>query len=79
MKLQDDYPKDYIKKNFRSIQMWGLIGPSWHITFLIISFLFNHPEWLFTYSIVFGNIWLIFMLIFQHKINLGIKSHGLAI
>ena len=66
-------PKDYIQKNFRSIQMWGLIGPAWHITFLIISFLFNHPEWLFSYSIIFGNIWLVIMLIIQQRINHGLS------
>lgn len=67
-------PKDYIEKNFRSIQMWGMIGPAWHITFLIVSFLFNHPEWLFFYSIIFGNFWLVFMLVFQQRINHGLKS-----
>lgn len=71
-------PKDYIEKNFRSIQMWGLIGPAWHITFLILSFLFNHPEWLFAYSIVFGNIWLVFMLVFQQRINHGLKSQRMV-
>lgn len=71
-------PKDYIEKNYLSIQLWGLIGPAWHITFLILSFLFNHPEWLFFYSIVFGNIWLVFMLVYQQRINQGIKTQRLV-
>lgn len=66
--------QDYIKKNYRTIQMWGMIGPAWHITFLIVSFLFNHPEWLFCYSIVFGNLWLILMLFIQHKNNHCLKT-----
>ncbi len=61
--------QEYVKKNFRSIQMWGLIGPAWHITFLILAFLFNHAEWLFAYAIIFGNFWMLFMLFYQHKLN----------
>lgn len=61
--------QEYTKKNFRAIQMWGLIGPGWHITFLILAFLFNHPEWLFAYAIIFGNFWMLFMLFYQHKLN----------
>jgi hypothetical protein len=70
--------KEYTKKNFRSIQMWGLIGPAWHITFLILAFLFNHPEWLFAYAIIFGNIWMIFMLVVQQRINQGLRSERLV-
>jgi phosphatidylglycerophosphate synthase len=66
--------KEYIQKNFRAIQMWGFIGPAWHITFLIAAFLFNRPEWLFIYSIIFGNIWLVFMLIYQQKLNSGLSK-----
>lgn len=66
--------EDYVKSNFRSIQLWGLIGPAWHITFLVLAFLFNHPEWLFAYAIVFGNIWMLLMLAYQNRINHGLKT-----
>lgn len=70
--------QEYTKRNFRSIQMWGLIGPAWHITFLILAFLFNHPEWLFGYAIIFGNIWLLFMLVVQRRINQSLVSPRLV-
>ena len=70
--------QDYIKKNYRMIQLWGLIGPAWHITFLILAFLFNHPEWLFGYAIVFGNLWMLFLLVIQQKINQGLKSQRIV-
>ena len=66
--------QDYIKKNYRMIQLWGVIGPAWHITFLILAFLFNRPEWLFFYAIIFGNIWMLILLVVQQKINQGLKS-----
>lgn len=61
--------KDYVEKNFRAIQLWGLIGPAWHIAVLILAFLINVPEVLFIYAIIFANIWLIGMLFYQNKIN----------
>lgn len=70
--------KEYIKNNSRSIQMWGLIGPAWHITFLILAFLFNHPEWLFGYALIFGNIWMLLMLVVQQRINQGLKAERLV-
>ncbi len=60
--------RKYIEKNYRVIQMWGLIGPAWHIIFLILAFLFNRPEWLFGYAIIFGNFWLVVMFLYQQKI-----------
>lgn len=60
--------KDYIKNNYRAIQMWGLIGPAWHIMLLILAFMFDKPEWLFGYSIIFANTWLVIMLMYQQKI-----------
>lgn len=59
---------DYIEKNYRSIQLWGFIGPAWHITFLIFALLVGRPEILFIYSIIFGNFWVLVMMIYQNKI-----------
>lgn len=61
--------KDYVKMNYRTIQLWGLIGPAWHIAFLILAFLFHRPTWFFSYAIIFGNIWLLIMFIYQQKIH----------
>lgn len=61
--------KEYVERNFKAIQFWGLIGPAWHITFLVAAFLFNAPVILFAYSIVFANIWLVGMFFYQKKIN----------
>lgn len=61
--------KEYVEKNYRVIQMWGVIGPAWHITMLIVSFLLNKPEILFIYAILFANLWLVGMLFYQNKIN----------
>lgn len=60
--------KKYVETNYRAIQLWGLIGPAWHIMFLILAFLFDKPEWLFGYAIIFANAWLVIMLMYQHKI-----------
>lgn len=66
--------KNYIEKNYRAIQLWGLIGPAWHIAFLIFALLFDRPEWLFGYAIIFGNTWLVIMLIYQQKIYRHLES-----
>jgi hypothetical protein len=60
---------DYVKINHRSIQLWGFIGPAWHIAFLIMAFALNSPKLLFGYAIIFGNIWLIGMLIYQQRLT----------
>ena len=65
---------DYIQKNYLSIQLWGMIGPAWHIFFLILGLFFNQPIWLFLYSIAFGNLWLIFMFLYQQTIYAKIKK-----
>jgi len=61
--------KLYVEKNYRAIQLWGLIGPAWHIFFLVGAFLLGRPEILFIYSILFANLWMILMLLYQNKIN----------
>lgn len=68
----------YVEKNYRAIQLWGVIGPAWHILFLIIAFLVNKPEVLFSYAIIFANIWMLAMLVYQRKINSELKVEALA-
>jgi phosphatidylglycerophosphate synthase len=66
--------KDYVEKNYLAISLWGMIGPAWHILFLILAFLFNEPNLLFLYAIVFGNIWMIIIYLYQKNIYKKIKK-----
>jgi hypothetical protein len=68
--------KDYVAKNSLAIRLWGVVGPAWHITFLILALLVERPEILFFYSIIFGNIWVIGMYFYQQKINQSLNSVG---
>lgn len=62
-------PHEYCQRNLHTLRMWSAIGPAVHITVLIIAFLFNIPHLLYFYSIIFGNLWLLIMLLYQTKIN----------
>jgi len=62
-------PIDYCERNLQSLRMWSVIGPAVHIAVLILAFLFNAPLTLFIYSIIFGNLWLLMMYLYQTKIN----------
>lgn len=66
-------PKEYLKNNLKTLRMWGIIGPTMHITFLILAFLFKVPNVLYGFAIVFGNVWLVIMFLFQFKVNAGLK------
>ncbi len=71
---KEDKPKNidsrsYVEKNYRAIQLWGMIGPAWHILFLVIAFLVSKPEILFFYAIIFANLWMLTMLVYQNKVN----------
>lgn len=62
-------PRLYCERNLRALKMWSSIGPAVHILVLIISCILNEPYLLFFYSVVFGNLWLGMMFIYQFKIN----------
>ena len=62
-------PREYCERNLHSLRMWSAIGPAVHIMMLILAFLFNIPNALFFYAIIFGNLWLLMMFIYQTKIN----------
>ena len=59
----------YCEKNLRALKMWSSIGPAVHILVFIISCILNEPYLLFFYSVVFGNLWLMMMFVYQFKIN----------
>lgn len=65
-------PESYCRVNQKVIRMWSLIGPAPHMTLLIIAFLAKSPNVFFGYSIVFGNLWLLFMLFYQKQVNAGL-------
>lgn len=60
---------NYCKKNLKLLKLWSLLGPTSHITVLIVACLFGIPFLLFGYSILFGNLWLITMLFIQNRTN----------
>ncbi|MDO9182795.1 MAG: CDP-alcohol phosphatidyltransferase family protein [Bacteriovorax sp.] len=62
-------PKTYCDKNFLALKMWSFIGPAVHILVFIISCILNEPYLLFFYAVVFGNLWLGMMFIYQLKLN----------
>ncbi len=62
-------PAKYCQSNLKLIRLWSLIGPAPHITILIIAFLIKSPGLLFGYAIVFGNIWLALMFLYQKQVN----------
>jgi len=64
----------YLKNNLKTLRLWSAIGPAVHIAFLILAFLFNQPNILFGYAIVFGNLWLLLMFLYQFKVNSGLKK-----
>jgi hypothetical protein len=68
-KPQNYNPKEYCQKNLMTLKLWSVIGPAVHITFLILAFILNVPNLYFFYAIVFGNIWLVLMFLFQFKTN----------
>lgn len=66
-------PKEYCERNLTLLKRWSVIGPAVHILFLIIAFLFNTPNVLFFYAIVFGNAWMLLMFSIQFKTNTSMK------
>jgi hypothetical protein len=62
-------PTLYCQKNLMALRLWSMIGPTFHITFLVLSFLLNVPKVFFYYAIIFGNSWLLMMIAYQFKIN----------
>jgi hypothetical protein len=66
-------PKEYCQKNLLTLKLWGVIGPAVHILFLILAMLFGNLYLLFYYAIIFANVWLVLMLLFQFKINSEMK------
>lgn len=71
-------PSLYCERNLFALRLWSFIGPAVHIAFLIISFLLGTPYIFFFYAIVFGNLWLTGMFIYQFKINQEMAGEKIA-
>lgn len=71
-------PRVYCEKNLRALKMWSFVGPAVHILVLIISCILNEPYLLFFYAVVFGNLWLMMMFIYQFKINQELSEEKAA-
>ncbi len=46
-----------------TVMLWNLIGPSTHISFLILAALLYRPTVFFVFTIVFANCWMIFLFL----------------
>lgn len=71
-------PEIYCERNLLALKLWSMIGPAVHIAFLILSFLFKMPGLLFSYAIIFGNIWLVGMFVYQFRINQEMAGEKIA-
>ena len=71
-------PQEYCAKNLKALRLWSMIGPSAHIAFLVLALILKMPNLLFIYAIIFANLWLVMMFIYQFKINHELKVEKLA-
>jgi phosphatidylglycerophosphate synthase len=62
-------PREYQKHNRLLLTLWNLIGPATNNSVIIISALFYSPMLFFYYAIVFANLWMVILFIFQDKAN----------
>ncbi|MFA6236725.1 MAG: CDP-alcohol phosphatidyltransferase family protein [Bacteriovorax sp.] len=62
-------PREYCERNLKALKMWSMIGPAVHILVFIIACILNEPYLMFFYALVFGNLWLMLMFIYQFRIN----------
>jgi hypothetical protein len=71
-------PLEYCRHNLKLLKMWSFVGPTAHITFLILAYLLEIPSILFIFAIVFGNIWLVLMLLFQFQVRVKLSHKSLV-
>ena len=71
-------PEEYCRRNLRLLKMWSFIGPAVHITFLILAFTLRMPSILFGYAILFGNLWLVLMFLYQQQVRVKLTRESLA-
>lgn len=62
-------PEDYCQRNLRALKMWSMIGPGVHMLVFMIACILNEPYLMIFHAIVFGNLWLLLMFVYQFKIN----------
>jgi hypothetical protein len=62
-------PQEYYKANKRVIKLWTYLGPTTHITLLVVSTLFFRPEWFILIMIVPYNIYWLLVALIQKQTN----------
>jgi phosphatidylglycerophosphate synthase len=67
-------PQQYYQANKGLIKMWTFLGPTTHITLLVISTLFYRPEWFIILMIVPYNLYWLVVSIMQKRINRKLKT-----
>lgn len=68
--------KRYARYNFRILPLWGVIAGSSHLTILALALIMNNIYIFFLFSILYSNIWLLFVTLIQFGINENIKARG---
>lgn len=61
--------EEYKKYNRTLLLLWNLIGPTTHISVLVISALFFQPMIYFVYAILFANTWILALYPIQWWVN----------
>lgn len=65
-----EYDRDtYYRKNRLLYSLWSWIASPTYVAVIIISAILFRPVILFYYSLIFGNIWMIVLLIYQVRTN----------
>ncbi len=70
-------PGEYQKHNRLLLTLWNFIGPTTHISALIIGALLYKPMIFFYYTIIFANLWMLILFLLQNRVNkkLSAKSN----
>lgn len=67
-------PQQYYQANKSLIKMWTFLGPTTHITLLVLSTLLYRPEWFIMLMIVPYNLYWLLVSIIQKRTNQKLKT-----
>lgn len=71
-------PELYCERNLLALRLWSIIGPSVHMAILTLAFLLKMPYVFFFFAIIFGNLWMAGMYLYQFRINQQIEGEKIA-
>lgn len=69
-------PEKYCELNKLPMLLWGVMGASAHIVAMVIASLLFYPQFFYFYTIIFCNIWMLFLFFYQRNI---LKKMALSI